>query len=355
MPRCVVLRRLLTACLLLLSAESTLGAAWVDALQREVERIDRESAGSLGVYVKRLDNSETFDYGADRPWYLGSTVKVPIAIAVLQDVDAGRLKLTDKVTLAETDRIEAGQVVWSPVGTVFSVEALLKRMLGDSDNTAANMLIRTVGERRLNDSAMAAMGSKGFRPITSLAQVRFDVYAEIHPDARKLSNDQLVRIASVPLGPERVEAIRRALGKKSSDLKAKTIGEAYANYYRGNLNTATLEAYGAMLEKLVQGRLLKPESTERLFTAMKLGIFTNYRLQAGLPRSVGFIHKTGTQYLRACHVGVISPQQGGAQAVVVATCAADIDEQRDAGIVFERVGRAITEALLSDRAGGSPR
>lgn len=355
MPSLAVLRRLLSACLLLLNAESALGAAWVDALQREVERIDRESPGSLGVFVKRLDNGETFDHGAGTPWYLGSTVKVPIAIAVLQDVDAGRLKLTDKVTLAETDRIEAGQVVWSPAGTVFTIDALLKRMLGDSDNTAANMLIRSVGEDRLNDSAMAAMGSKGFRRITTLAQVRYDVYAEIHPDARKLSNDQLVRIASAPLGPERVEAVRRALGKKSSELKAKTIGEAYEKYYRANLNTATLEAYGAMLEKLVQGRLLKPQSTERLFTAMKLGIFTNYRLQAGLPRSVGFIHKTGTQYRRACHAGVISPLHGGASAIVVATCAADIDEQHDAGVVFERVGRAITGALLAAPAATPPR
>ena len=342
------LRRLLTACLLLLSAEAALAAAWADALQRAVERIDADSPGRLGVYVKRLDNGETFGYGADTPWYLGSTVKVPIAIAVLQDVDAGRLKLSDRVTLAETDRIEAGQVVWSPAGTVFTVDALLTRMLGDSDNTAANMLIRTVGEERLNESAKAAMGP-GFSRITSLAQVRYDVYAELHPDARRLSNDQLVRIASVPLGPERVEAVRRALGKKPAELKAKTIDDAYASYYRSELNTATLVAYGAMLEKLVQGRLLSAASTERLFTAMKLGIFTNYRLQAGLPRSVGFIHKTGTQYRRACHAGVIAPQQGGAQAIVVATCAADIDEQRDAGVVFERVGRAVTEALLSGR------
>lgn len=354
MPRSAM-RLLLTACLLLLGAEAALAAAWADALQREVTRIDRESPGSLGVYVKRLDNGETFEHGADQAWYLGSTVKVLIAIAVLQEVDAGRLGLSDKVTLAATDRIEAGQVVWSAVGTVFSVDALLKRMLGDSDNTAANMLIRTIGLERLNESAGAAMGAKGFGKLTTLAQVRYDVYAEIHPDASKLSNDQLVRIASVPLGPQRVEAVRRALGKKTSELKAKTIDAAYASYYRSRVNSATLEAYGAMLEKLVQGKLLEPASTERLFTAMKLGIFTNYRLQAGLPRTVDFIHKTGTQYRTACHAGVIAPRQGGARAIVVATCAADIDEQHDAGVVFERVGRAITAALLSGKPAGPAR
>jgi beta-lactamase class A len=81
---------------------------------------------------------------------------------------------------------------------------------------------------------------------------------------------------------------------------------------------------------------------------MKIDIFTNYRLQAGLPRSAKFIHKTGTQHRRACHSGVINPQNGGADAIVVVTCAADLDEQREAGKVFERVGRAITKTVLAD-------
>ena len=284
-------------------------------------------------------------HGADRFWYLGSTVKVPIAIAVLQQVDAGRLRLGDPVVLADSDKIEAGQVVWHKSGTVYSVDALLKRMLGDSDNTAANMLIRSVGRERLNESARAAMGATGFQELTTFAQIRHDVYAELHPDARRLSNEQLVRIAAAPLGPERVEAVRRELGKKPAELHARTIGDAYDRYYRSNRNAATLEAYGAMLEKLVKGELLSPVSTERLFVHMKLGIFTNYRLQAGLPRSVSFIHKTGTQYLRACHAGVIAPEGGGGRAIVVAACTADLDEQREAGKVLERVGRAIAQTL----------
>ncbi|MEJ7688749.1 MAG: serine hydrolase, partial [Variovorax sp.] len=159
-------------CLLLLSASAAHGAPWSDALRQQVERIDRDSPGALGVYVKRLDGGETFSYGAERFWYLGSTVKVPIAIAVLAQIDAGKLRLADSVTLADTDKIEAGQVVWSKSGTPFTIDELLKRMLGDSDNTAANMLIRLVGEDRMNEIAKSAMGSNGLERITTLAQVR---------------------------------------------------------------------------------------------------------------------------------------------------------------------------------------
>ena len=286
-------------------------------------------------------------HGGDEFWYLGSTVKVPVAVAVLQQIDAGKLRLGDSVVLTPADRIEAGQVVWHPVGTVYTIDALLKRMLGDSDNTAANMLIRRIGLDRLNESARAALGTAGFRELPDFATIRRDVYAEIHADARQLSNDALVRIAAAPLGPGRVDAVRRALGKQPGELDAKTIGEAYDRYYGTLRNAATLDAYAAMLEKLVRGELLSPASTKRLFEHMKIGIYTNYRLQAGLPRSVTFIHKTGTQYLRACHAGVISPEDGGARAIVVAACTADLDEQREAGTVLQQVGRAISETVLA--------
>ncbi|WP_295852251.1 serine hydrolase [uncultured Xylophilus sp.] len=345
--------RRLAACLLLaplLLPDAGRAAGWTDALGQRIDAIDRGSPGTLGVYVKRLDNNEAYSHGADKRWYLGSTVKVPVAVAVLQEVDAGRLALSERLVLAEEDKVDgSGQLVWSAVGTGYTVDSLITRMLTVSDNTAANLLIRRIGIDTLNRSARAAMGAKSFERFTDFEQIRYDVYAELHPDARKLSNRQLVEIAAAPVGPRRLEALQRALKVDDSDLRAKTFDEAYDRYYAHGLNQATLEGYGAMLEKLVRGQLLSPASTKRLFTAMKFGTPGNYRLEAGLPKSVKFMHKTGTQYRRACHVGVVNPQDGGARAIVVATCAADLDDQKEAGGVFQQVGRAISEVLLPAR------
>lgn len=209
---------------------------------------------------------------------------MPIAIAVIKGVDEGRLRLSDRVTLQAGDRIEAGPLVWQNVGRAFTIDELLPRMLRDSDNTGANMLMRTAGEARVTALATSAMGAADVERITTLAQVRYDVYAEVHPGARTLTNDQLVRIASAPMGPQRVEAIRRALNLKTADLQARTMDEAYERYYAKKLNSATLEGCGAMLEKLVRGQLLPPAGTRRMFSDMKLGIFTNYRLPAAPTR-----------------------------------------------------------------------
>lgn len=343
-----------TLCLALCLTTASLAAhcaAWSDTLRQRVESIDKATSGQLGVYIKRLDNGETLNYQADRPWYLGSSAKLPIAIAVLQEAEAGKLRLTQKVALQDTDKIDgSGNVVWQKSGTTYGVDALLKRMLMESDNTAANMLVRTIGEDALNHRAGFYLGPQGFKRITTFTQVRQDVYGELHPDARKLPNMDLVRLAALPMGPKRVDALVRTLQIEKSALRVKTMEEAYARYYATQVNSAPLSAYGGMLERLVTGQLVSPQTLQRLFTDLKYETYDAYRLEAGLPRTVRFIHKTGTQLGRACHMGVINPQDGGKAAIVVATCAEDLDEHRDAGRAFEQIGRAITQTLLTDTA-----
>lgn len=326
---------------------------WQSELRQRIEKIDRESPGQLGVYVKRLDSGETFGHNADERFYLGSSAKVPIALAVLQQVDAGKLALTSEVVLSEDDKIDGpGELVWARPGTAYTLDSLLTRMLGVSDNTAANLLVRTVGEDALNKSAAAVLG-KGFEKITSLTQVRREVYAELHPDARKLSSKQLVQIAAADMGSPRVEAVRRALGLPATALRVKTIAEAYDRYYRRNLNTATLTGYGGMLEQLVRGKLLSNTGTAQLFKYLKFGRRGDYRLEGGIPKSEALIHKTGTQYRRACHMAVVNPQNGGARAIVVTTCAAEMDDVKEAGGIFRRVGEAVSKTALAAMQAGT--
>lgn len=346
--------RLRTLCIALSLTTVSLAAhcaAWSDALRQHIERIDKATPGQLGVYIKRLDNGETLSYQADRPWYLGSTTKLPIALAVLQEAEGGKLSLAQKVTLQETDKVDgSGNVVWQKSGTTYTVDALLKRMLMESDNTAANMLIRTVGEDTLNQRARQYLGTQGFNRLTTFTAVRREVYGELHPKARELTNTQLVQVAAQPKGPQRVDAIVRTLSIPRAELRVKTMDEAYTRYYARQFNAAPLSAYGGMLEQMVTGKLVTPQHLQRLFVDLKYETYDAYRLEAGLPRTVRFIHKTGTQLHRACHMGVINPQDGGRAAIVVATCAEELDEQREAGRAFEQIGRAITQTLL-DGAG----
>ncbi|WP_311222206.1 MULTISPECIES: serine hydrolase [unclassified Acidovorax] len=323
--------------------------AWVAAMRQQVERIERDTPGQLGVYVKRLDTGEVFAHQADRPWYLASSAKLPIAIAVLREVEQGRLRMDQEVVVQEGDKVDgSGGVVWQDNGTRHDVKDLLRRMLMESDNTAANMLMRTAGQDGIAQRARALLGAGAGR-ITDFAEVRYGVYTEFSPDARKLSHTDLVRIAGAPMGPRRVQALARALDVPQKSLQVQTMEEAYARFYRRGDNTASLVAYGGLLENLVRGKLLNAEHQQLLYKDLKFDTYDAYRLEAGLPRTVRFIHKTGTQFQRACHMGVIDPQDGGQRAIIVATCAEGLDEQKQAGRAFESLGRAITQTALKAR------
>ncbi|MBU4609790.1 serine hydrolase [Achromobacter sp. GG226] len=322
-------------------------ADWPQTLVERLEALDAKSPGTLGVYVKHLADGREMLYAADRPWYLSSTVKVPIAIAVLEAVDDGKLTLDQEITLEANDKIDgAGDVVWQEVGSTHTIDDMLEAMLMQSDNTAANVLIRTLGEDTLNRRARDYMGRRGVNELTTFTQIRRDIYGELHPDAARLTNEQLVEVAGANIGPARVQAFSRIAEIDSDALQAKTMDEAYARYYAKGLNMAKLQAYGDMLEKLVEGDLLSDESQAKLFEYMKLGVETNYRVQAGLPKGTPFIHKTGTQYEQACHAGVIRPEDGGAQAIIVAACAEGLDEAKEAGTLLESVGKQVAETLL---------
>jgi beta-lactamase class A len=327
-------------------------ATWKEALEQELRRIDEAAPGKLGVYLKHLGDETGLRYDAERFWYLGSAVKVPIAIAVLQGVDDGELDLEQRLTLETGDKVDgSGDLVWQDPGVDYSLRELLKEMLIESDNTAANMLIRLVGEDQLNARTGKSMGGD-FEAITTFTQVRRDLYGEVHPDAARLENMQLVELASAPFSKPRYEAVAKALDLQPEQLKAASMEEAYERYYARNLNASSLVAYGAMLEKLVRGELLSAQSRALLYDDMKLGSYDNYRLEAGLPEDVPFIQKTGTQLERACHVGVIEPQDA-TRAIVVVACAEALDEGSEAGRLFEQVGQAISQALLRADAEGN--
>ncbi|CAN5507384.1 hypothetical protein BH09PSE5_BH09PSE5_19650 [soil metagenome] len=325
-------------------------AEWGDALQASIQKLDKETPGTFGLYIKRLDNGETFKYQADRHWYLGSTVKVPIALAVLQEMEAGKIGMNNKIVLEETDKIDgSGGTVWQESGDSFSVETLLENMLMKSDNTAANLLIRAIGHETVDKRAKGYLAGGSLKGITDFCAVRYDVYSELHPSARKLSNLDLVKLAAAPLGPQRVTAFRKMASLEQSELKVATIDEAYDRYYARDLNATTLTAYGGMLENMVKGKFVSDEHRTFMFKNLKYDSYDAYRLEAGLPRTVRFIHKTGTQYRRACHMGVIDPQDGARNAIVVVSCAENMDEHGEAAPLFEKIGKAITQTMLKDR------
>lgn len=99
-----------------------------------------------GIFVYDLDTTNYLSVNGDNPFSAASTIKVPVLVAFFQDVEAGRIKLDDILTMKENDvATGSGDMQFQPVGTEYTALETATKMIVISDNTATNMLIRKLG------------------------------------------------------------------------------------------------------------------------------------------------------------------------------------------------------------------
>jgi beta-lactamase class A len=81
-----------------------------------------------------------------------SIIKIPILIALFQQIDRGEITIDEQLTLQKTMLAAgSGSLAKSPAGSKFSVQEVATKMITISDNTAANLLIdRLGGKDKLN-------------------------------------------------------------------------------------------------------------------------------------------------------------------------------------------------------------
>lgn len=350
-----VATRLLLATLLCGTAHTTLAQEafeWSGPFLARLAQVDRQTPGRLGVYVKDMQTGISVSYHGEEPWYLASTVKVPVAIAVMRQIEQEQLTLDSPVALLASDYVDgAGPTNGHAPGKALSVRYLLDQMLIHSDNTASDMLIRLVGIEQVN-AVVRALVPDGFGPITSLADVRRRVYGVLHPAARTLSGKDFLALKRQPNDAGRLALLPRLIGVERSALAPISLGEAYERYYATAFNSGTLKAYGDLLAALDDGTALGPASTEYLLSVMRRVETGQQRIKAGLPPGTGFAHKTGTQRARICDAGLVDqPGENSATStrLIIVACVRGVTSTKQAERALRGTGEAITAAGLIRR------
>lgn len=336
------------SCLLLPApGQSDESQQWTRALAVEISEIDTRMPGRFGVYIKHLGNGGEVRHRTDRDWYIASTIKIPLAIAVLQKVEQGELSLQQVLVLAESDFVDgSGELLWHKPGERLTLFELVERSVRDSDSTATDMLIRLLGEEAFNQQVRDAIVAEGFGPITTILQVRYDAYGEFHPDAEKLTNLDFIELRNENDLEARCGRMLEMLAVAPQDATSGSCADAFERYYAKGFNSANLEAFGLLLERFRARGLLNEEHTKMLLQIM-LGVTTgDQRIKAGLPEGVLFAHKTGTQIARSCNVGILNPQLEQ-DAVIVVACAEGYANLGEAELAYQELGQALAGAGLA--------
>ncbi|MBD2110194.1 serine hydrolase [Nodosilinea sp. FACHB-13] len=132
----------------------------ISHLKSELEQLATLTPGLTPVsFAVDLDSGQYIDLGGAEPVASASTIKVPILVAFLQQVDAGTLALNQSMALQEEYMANgSGTLRGEAVGTEYTALEIATRMIVTSDNTATNMMIASLGGIEALNQTFTAWG-----------------------------------------------------------------------------------------------------------------------------------------------------------------------------------------------------
>jgi beta-lactamase class A len=210
------------------------------AVETALADIRRRVGGRLGVAALDTGSGRWIGLNPGGRYALTSTFKLPLAAAVLREVDAGRLTLDREVAFTQADILEYAPVVRAHAAEGrMTVGALAEAAVTVSDNSAANLLLPLVGGPRGLTRFMQANGG----------------------------------------GDSRLDRTEPALN---------------SNLRRDHRDTTTPESMVRMMRRILVGKALSDGSRERLNQWLIATQTGTARLRAGFPPGWKAGDKTGT-------------------------------------------------------------
>ena len=273
----------------------------------------------------RLRDGWQIDQNAARLYPQQSCSKLWVAIAALDLVDQGKVDLNDRVTLGRDDLTLFHQPLRARIlggGATISLRELLFTAITESDNTANDKLMRSIG----GPAAVRAMVER-----KGLGSIRF--YEGERALQSKIAG--LIWSQSYAIG----DGFYKARGALPLSVRKASFERYISDPYDG----ASPHAVAIALAKLKRGDLLSPASTKRLLSIMAATRTGKARVRAALAPGWSWSHKTGTgQELQGRigginDIGLLTAPDGTVYSMALMTVP---QQQRRRGAETDAVGHA---------------
>jgi beta-lactamase class A/alkylated DNA repair dioxygenase AlkB len=306
----ITFRSVLLSLLLLFLVASPAAAQKPDVapLETTLRKIAGAARGRVGVALIHLESGTTIDVRGHERFPMASVVKLPIAIEVLKQVAEGRLTLERAVWLDASDirpccAIERRH---PKGGASRTVRELLELAIIESDNTAADALLKLVGGADVVERRLRAMG-----------------FSLINVD--RTEGQLLLDMAGVTNAPPPEQWTIDLQRKLVAEVDRESLNKGRARYLTDERDTATPYETAQLLGRLQLGDLLPQAETDVLIGYLLQTKTGPRRLKGRLPPETPVAHKTGTTAVVINDVGIITlpPDSKIAGRVVLAVYIAD--------------------------------
>lgn len=123
----------------------------LDMLQRQLADYLGEQEGHYGLYLIDLKANKSVTINGDETFYSASTIKLPLALYILDQAARGQVDLGEKLTYTDDDYAEGTGMLQDSIGVgdSFPIRDLVRLAITHSDNIATNMLLRRFGTGNL--------------------------------------------------------------------------------------------------------------------------------------------------------------------------------------------------------------
>ncbi len=233
--------------------------------------------GRVGVAIEDLQSRKRFAFDGRVLYPQQSVSKLWVAVAVLDAVDEGRLRLTDSVIVHKGDMSVFNQPMQKLLGQddtyTTTIDGLLVWAIAHSDNAANDILMRLAG---------------GPDAVQRLVKARHLGAVRSGPEEKVLQS----RIAGVEWKPE--YSFGQAFWTARDQIDPAVRKAKLEAYLADPEDGASPLALAAGLARLKRGELLSAASTARLLDILALTDTGPARLKAGLAQGWNIAHKTGT-------------------------------------------------------------
>ena len=247
------------------------------SLRDRLSALGRAFNGKAGISVVSLREGWQADYNGTSLFPQQSCSKLWVAIAAMDAVDKGRVSLNDRVTVGRNDLTLFHQPIRNKVlgngGHTTTLGALLHTAITESDNTANDKLMRSIGGPEAVRAMIAAK---------NLGSIRF------YDGERALQS----RIAGLIWSQS--YSIGDAFYKARGALPTSVRRSSFERYVNDPYDGAAPHSVALALARLKRGELLSPASTQRLLNTMASTKTGALRVRAALKPGWKWSHKTGT-------------------------------------------------------------